>query len=84
VQIGQGGVGTRRRDRHEVVYARAVRDRRGRWIRVRVDDFVAALFAFSDDGCNAAEYAFAFCVCALLGVAVEDFGGREEAGFEDV
>jgi hypothetical protein len=67
-----------------VVYARAVWDRRGRWIRVRVDDFVAALFAFSDDGCDAAQDAFAFCVCALFGVAVEDFGGGEEAGFEDI
>jgi hypothetical protein len=84
VQIGQGGVGTRWRNRHEVVYARAVRDRWCWRIRVRVDDFIAALFAFSDDGCDAAEYAFAFCVCALFGVAVEDFGGRKEAGFEDV
>ncbi len=60
---------------------------RGRWgIRVRVDDFVAALFAFTDYGGDAAEDAFAFVVCGAGGgavlcvVAVEDFGLWGEAG----
>jgi hypothetical protein len=67
-----------------VVNGGAVRDRGCRRVRVRVDDFVAALFTLADDGCDAAEDAFAFGVCALFGVAVEDFGGGEKAGFEDV
>ena len=58
-----------------MVHARAVGDRGCGRVRVGVDDFVAALFSFADDGGDAAEDAFAFGVCALFGVAVEDFGG---------
>lgn len=67
-----------------MVHGCAIGDRWCRWVRVRVDDFVAALFAFADYGGYAAEDAFAFGVCALFGVAVEDFGGGEEAGFREV
>jgi hypothetical protein len=65
-----------------VVYGCAVGDA-GCWgIGVRVDDFVAALLAFADYGGDAAEDAFAFGGGgAFFGVAVEDFGGGEEAGF---
>lgn len=67
-----------------MVYRCAVRDGWGRGIRVRVDDFVAALLALADDGGDAAQDAFAFGVCALFGVAVEDFCRGSEAGFAEV
>jgi len=67
-----------------VVDRRAVRDRGCGRIGVRVDDFVAPLLALADDGGDAAEDAFALCVCAFLGVAVEDFCGGGEAGFTQV
>lgn len=58
-----------------MIYRCAVRDGWCGRIRVSIDDFVAALFAFADYGGDAAEDAFAFGVGALFGVAVEDFGG---------
>lgn len=67
-----------------MIHRCAVRDRRRGRIRISVYDFVAALFAFADYGGDAAEDAFAFGVCALFGVAVEDFGGGGKAGFADV
>lgn len=67
-----------------MVHACAVRHRRRRGIRVGVDDLVAALFALADDGGDAAQDAFTFGVGAFLGVAVEDFGGWEEASFGGV
>jgi hypothetical protein len=48
----------------------------GDWVRIRVLDFVAALFALADYVCDAAEYAFAFLGAAF--VAVEDVGAEAE------
>ena len=50
------------------------------WVRIRVLDFVAALFALADYVGHAAEDAFAFLGAAF--VAVEDVGaeGELEAG----
>jgi hypothetical protein len=64
-----------------VVNGSSIRDGRSWRIGVSIDDFVATLFALSDDRGDAAEDAFAFGVCALFGVAVEDFCGGGEAGF---
>lgn len=64
-----------------MVDRRAVRDRGCGRVWIRVDDFVAPLFALADYGGDTAQDAFAFSVCAFLGVAVEDFCGGGEAGF---
>lgn len=80
-QVRQHEVSRGRRDGHEVVHGGAVGDGGGRGIRVRVDDFVAALLALADDGGDAAEDAFALGGrgVARLGVAVEDLGVDCEA-----
>jgi hypothetical protein len=52
--------------------------------RISIDDFVAALFSLANDRGDSAKDAFAFGVCALLGVAVEDFGFGKQAGFAQV
>ena len=44
------------------------------WIRVGIDDLVAALLAISNYTGDAAKYPFALLIRSLLAVAVEDFG----------
>jgi hypothetical protein len=52
--------------------------------RIRIDDFIAALFSLANDGGDAAQDAFTLGVCAFLWVAVEDFGRGDEARFANV
>jgi hypothetical protein len=67
-----------------VIDRSAVRDRRGRRIRVRVDDFVATLLALADYRGDTAEDTFALGVCTFLRVPIEDFGRGGEARFAEV
>lgn len=64
-----------------MVNACAVGHGRRGWVRVCVDDFVAALLAFADDGGYAAEYAFSFEGAGLGICPVKDFGAYVEAEF---
>jgi hypothetical protein len=63
----------------KVIDRSAVRNRRGRRVGVRVDDFVATLLALANYRGDAAKDTFALGVRAFLRVAEEDFGRGGEA-----
>lgn len=61
-----------------MIYGSAVGNCWGGRIGVGIDDLVAALFAFANYGCDAAEDTFALEGAGFV-VAVEDFGVDNQA-----